>query len=148
MSVLPYLACCCGAIEFHWFSLARVAALALVMGLWYRVLPASPVTDLAFLAIFPLVVLGGFFDSIYPVYLGQKLVTLGHVTLIPMAVLTLMLERRVAETGFTFAPTRAEWRIGALHYLYFLPVGGALGFALHAFTPHALAPWWKIAGTS
>jgi membrane protease YdiL (CAAX protease family) len=105
------------------------------------------VSDLAFLAIIPAVVLGGFFDSIYPVYLGQKLVTLGHVTLIPMAVLTLMLDRRVSETGLTFTPTRAEWRIGILHYLYFLPVGGALGFALNAFTPHPVAAWWKIAGT-
>ena len=84
--------------------------------------------------------LGGFFDSIYPVYLGQKLVTLGHVTFLPMAVLPLMLERRVPRPDSRFAPTRAEWRIGALHYLYFLPVGGALGFCLHAFKPHEIAP--------
>jgi CAAX protease family protein len=58
-----------------------------------------------------------------------------------------MLERRVAETGFAFAPSRAEWGIGALSFLYFLPVGGGLGFALHTFRPHALAPLWKIAGT-
>ena len=64
-----------------------------------------------------------------------------------MAVLPLMLERRVSETGFTFAPTRAEWRIGALHFLYFLPIGAALGFALRAFRPHEIAPFWKIAGT-
>lgn len=147
LGALPYLVCCCGAIEFRWLSLACVAALALAASLWFVVLPAGPLTDLAFLAMIPTVILGGFFNSIYPVYLGQKLVTLGHVTFIPMAVLPLMLERRAPETGFTFAPTLAEWRIGALYFLYFVPVAAALGFALHAFKPHGLAPFWKIAGT-
>ncbi len=147
VAVLPYFACCCGAIPFQWGSLARLVALALAMGLWYRVLPASPLSDLGFLAVIPVVVLSGFFDSIYPPYLGQKLATLGHITLIPMAVLTLVLDRRMTETGITYTPTKTEWRIGALHYLYFLPVGAAIGFATRAFTPHPLAPLWKIAGT-
>jgi uncharacterized protein len=147
LGVLPYLACCCGAIEFHLLSLACVAALALAASLWFVVAPISPLTDLAFLAMIPAVILGGLFDSIYPVYLGQKLVTLGHVTFIPMAILPLMLARRAAETGFTFTPTLAEWRIGALHFLYFLPLGAVLGFAFRAFKPHEIAPLWKIAGT-
>lgn len=146
-AVAPYLACCCGAIEFHWMSLARVAAMGLVFGLWFRALPISPLTDLAFLAAIPVVVVSGFFDPVYPVYLGQKLVTLGHVSLIPIVVLALMVERRVPETGLAFLPNAAEWRIGALHYLLFLPVGAAVGFALHAFTPHAPLAWWKVAGT-
>ena len=116
--------------RIHWLSLACIAALALAAACGSSCCPRVLLTDLAFLAIIPAVILGGFFDSIYPVYLGQKLVTLGHVTSDSDGVLPLMLERRVAETGFTFAPTRAEWRIGALHFLYFLPVGAALGFAL------------------
>ncbi len=147
LGVLPYLACCCGAIDFQWLSLARLVALALASALWFVVLPSGALFDLAFLALIPAIVLGRFFDSIYPPYMGQKLVTLGHVTFIPMAVLPLMLVRRVRETGFTFAPSRSEWRIGALHFLYFLPLAAALGFALRAFKPHAPAPVWKIAGT-
>jgi membrane protease YdiL (CAAX protease family) len=147
LSALPYLACCAGAIPFQWLSLARLMALGLAAGLWFDVLPVSAVTDLAFLALVPAVILGGVFDSIYPPYLGQKLVTLGHVTFIPMAILPLMLERRVPETGFSFAPARREWRIGVLNFLYFLPVGGGLGFVLGAFKPHAMAAPWKIAGT-
>src|SRR5580658_5314502 len=57
---LPYLVSCCGAVEFRWYSLVRLAALALIMSLWYRVLPAHPLADLAFLAILPAVVLGGY----------------------------------------------------------------------------------------
>ena len=168
--VLPYLACCCGAIEFHWVNAARLAALALTMSLWY--LPSgtgllacpfasssdppnapdrpgalSLLADLAFLAIIPAVVLGGYFDPIYPPYLGQKLNVLGHVTFLPVVILVLMLDRRVRETGYGFAPNRREWRIGVLHYLYFLPIGGALAFLLHAVKPHEPAALWKIAAT-
>src|SRR5215472_1166568 len=91
LGVLPYLVCCFGAIEFHWLSLVSLAALALAASLWFMTLPSHPLVDLAFLAMIPAVILGGFFDSIYPVYLGQRLVTLGHVTFLPMAVLPLML---------------------------------------------------------
>jgi uncharacterized protein len=93
------------------------------------------------------VVLSGFFDSIYPPYLGQKLNVLGHVTFLPVVVLALMLERRVRETGYGFVPDRTEWRIGVLHYLYFLPVGGAAAFLLRAVKPHEPAAPWKIVGT-
>jgi membrane protease YdiL (CAAX protease family) len=166
--VLPYLVCCCGAIDFHWYNAVRLAALALTMSLWYVVLPSgtgfpacpsdasntpdrpgalSILADLSFLAIIPAVVLGGYFDSIYPPYLGQKLNVLGHVTFLPVAVLVLMLERRIRETGYGFTPTRREWRIGVLHYLYFLPIGGAVAFLLHAVKPHEPAALWKIAAT-
>jgi uncharacterized protein len=166
--VLPYLVCCCGAIEFHWYNALRLAALALTISLWYVVLPGgtglpacpsdapnapdrpralSILADLLFLAIIPAVVLGGYFDSIYPPYLGQKLNVLGHVTFLPVVVLVLMLERRIRETGYGFAPTRREWRIGALHYIYFLPIGGSLAFLLHAVRPHEPAALWKIAAT-
>lgn len=147
VGMLPYLACCFGAIEFNWLSLARVVALALAIAFWFRALPESPLTDLAFLALVAGAVVGGYFDSIYPVYLGQKLNVLGHVTLIAMAILALMIARGMSETGLTFAPKREEWRIGAVNYLLFLPVGAAIGFALRAFAPHATAAWWKIAGT-
>jgi membrane protease YdiL (CAAX protease family) len=43
-----------------------------------------------------------------------------------------MLERRIRETGFGFLPTASDWRIGARNYLYFLPIGAALGFLLKA----------------
>jgi len=145
--VLPYLVCCCGAVEFRWYNPLLLAALAATMSLWYVVLPVSRLTDLAFLAVIPAVVLSGFFDFVYPPYLGQKLNVLGHVTFLPVVVLVLMLVRRIRETGYGFAPNRSEWRIGILYYLYFLPAGGAVAFLLHAVTPHEPVALWKIAGT-
>lgn len=141
----PYLVCC-AAIGFHALAFARLAAVALSVALWYRVLPARPAVDLAFLAVIASVVAGGYFDAVYPVYLGQRLNILGHITLIIAAVLTLTLDRRVAETGLSFVPSLAQWRIGILNFLLFLPVGAAAGLMLRAFTPHALPAWWKIGG--
>ena len=40
--------------------------------------------------------------------------------------MVLMLERRVPETGYWFLPSRRDWRIGVLHYLYYLPIGFGL----------------------
>ena len=41
-AVLPYLACCCGAIQFQWIGMVKLIALALALSLWYVVLPAVP----------------------------------------------------------------------------------------------------------
>lgn len=149
-AVLPFLVACMGASRFEWGGLLRVAALALAMGLWYIVLPAIAALDLAFLALIPAVLLGGYFQTIYvPLFPGLKgeLAFLGHFTLIQMSIVVLMLGRRVHESGYGFVPTWHEWRIGAIHYLYFVAVGLPLALALNAVRWKAPAPLWSIAGT-
>ena len=82
--------------------------------------------DIAFLAIVPAVLLGRYFETDLPPRLPgfkNELVFLGHFTLIVMAIMVLLVERRVNESGYGFLPNRREWQIGALHYLYFLPLG-------------------------
>jgi uncharacterized protein len=147
-AVLPYLACCCGAVPFRWISLAELAGAALVLGLWYYVLPAKPLADLGFLAVVAALVLSKFFKVIYPVPVPKlELSILGKLAIFQSAVLVLMLARRVPETGYGFWPSAREWRIGALNFLYFVPVGLPLALALHAvkFAPeHRL---WLIAAT-
>ena len=64
-----------------------------------------------------------------------------------IAVMSLILVRRVRETGYGFVPSWKDWRIGALHYLYFLPVGIPLALALHAMHWGPVKPLWSIAGT-
>jgi hypothetical protein len=148
-ALLPYLIACMGAAQFEWLGFLRLAALALAMGLWYMVLPKAAVVDLLFLALFPAVLLGGYFEKIYlPASpLRRELIFLGHFTQIQMAIVVLMLGRRIRETGFGFIPTRREWRIGAVHYVYFLAIGFPLAFALKAISIKPPAPWWSIAGT-
>lgn len=150
-AVLPYLICCCGASQFQWSGLARVAALALAIGLWYVVLPRFWIFDLAFLALFPAVLLGHYSDAIYrPLYPGlqREMAVLDHVVLIQMTIVALMLIRRVPETGYGFIPTAREWRIGAQHYIYFLVTGLPLAFVLGAvhWKQHS-PPVWSVAAT-
>jgi membrane protease YdiL (CAAX protease family) len=132
-AVLPYLACCTGAIQFEFLSFIKLIALALSLGLWYRIFPAAPVSDIGFLALVVAIKVGRYSASIYPVpYKGVEVGVLGDLSLFNISVLVLMLERRVRETGFGFLPTRRDWRIGFFHYLYYLPVGLPIVFLLKA----------------
>jgi uncharacterized protein len=148
VAVVPYLIACLGAAQFDWASVMRLAGLGLAIALWFRILPRHAITDLLFLAFYPVVLLGGFFGTIYipavPI-LRNQLIYLGHFTQIILTILTLMVGRRVAETGFGFLPTGREWRIGAAHYLIFVAVGLPLGLALHAVAWKRPAPVWTIA---
>lgn len=148
ITVVPYLICCLGPVTFEWSGLARLAAVALAVGLWFLVLPPSPLTDIGFLALVVWVSLGRYFDPIYHTPYRLYAAELGRVSLFLGAALCLMLERRVHETGFGFIPKRNEWRAGFLHYLFFLPVGlpVALAFKIMHFSSRP-APFWVIAGT-
>ncbi|MGA2271180.1 MAG: CPBP family intramembrane glutamic endopeptidase [Bryobacteraceae bacterium] len=147
-TVLPYLVCCCGAVDFQWIGLVRLAALSLALSLWYLVLPATALADIAFLALIASVMLGRYFDPIYPKpYPGVDATYLGKLALIQIAVMTLTLERRIHETGYGFVPKWHDWRIGALHYLYFVPVGLPLALVIKAVRFAAPAPLWVAAAT-
>jgi membrane protease YdiL (CAAX protease family) len=132
-AVLPYLASCMGAVHFQLLSLVKLIALALALGLWYRVLPAHPVSDLSFLALVAAVKLGRFAVPIYPTpFRGVEIAFLGDLALFQITVMVLMLERRVPESGYGIWPEAKDWKIGALHFLYFIPIGTALGIGLKA----------------
>ena len=149
-ALLPYFACCCGAVQFEWSGLIRLSALALVLSLWYIALPAAAIIDLAFLALIPAIILGRFFDAVYtPLHPEFKdlryLILLGHIALVVIAVMTLTLERRVHETGYGFIPNRQEWRTGAIHYFYFLLIGAPLAWLLNATRYIGPKPVWQVA---
>lgn len=140
-AVVPYLICCCGGIPFQWLALVRLLAVAIAVSFWYVVLPASAIFDSTFLLLVGAVNVGRYFDSVYPDVHRQHISILGILALYHMVLLTLMLERRVAETGFGFVPNLREWRVGAVNFLFFLPCGAALAIALHAthfVQPHLL----------
>lgn len=150
-AVLPYLVCCAGASQFQWLALARMAALALALGLWYILLPRWWIFDVSFLALVAAVLLGHFFDAVFrPLYPGlqHEMAFLGHFILIQIGIVVLMVARRVPETGYGFLPSAREWRIGLLHYVYFAAAGVPLAFLLRAvrLRPHH-APLWSVAGT-
>lgn len=147
VSVLPYLVCCGGAIPFQWNSLLRLTAMALALSLWYAVLPTHPILDLAFLGLTAAILLGGYFEPVYPAFHKEKLIIVGHVSLYVVAILALILERRVPETGYGFLPNGREWRIGAVHFLYFAAAAVPLVLLTHATRLVAPRPIWVVAGT-
>ena len=145
--LLPYLTCYVTTGQFLWINLIKLAALALALGLWYLVLPVAVVTDLAFLTLVGALLLGSYFDGIYPdPYPKLKIAILGRIALFQITVLVLLIERRVQDTGYGFLPNWKEWRIGVLHYLYFLPVAASLALPLGAVRFASPAPLWKTAG--
>ncbi|MBZ5581692.1 MAG: CPBP family intramembrane metalloprotease [Acidobacteriia bacterium] len=147
-AVLPYLACCCGAIPFRWMALGQLMALALALGLWFFALPAHPLVDAGFLVMVAWVLLGGYFDGIYPKpYPGVDLAFLGKLAVVQIVVMTLMLGRRVPETGYGFLPTAREWRIGLLHFAYFALIGFPVALAIKAVRFDKPDPIWAIAAT-
>src|SRR5438876_953414 len=78
---------------------------------------------------------------------GADVAILGKVAVYQIAVMALILQRRVRETGYGFLPTWKDWRIGGRHYLYFLPVGIPLALSLKALHWGPVKPLWTIAGT-
>src|SRR5260370_28458995 len=146
-AVLPYLTVCTGAIQFQFASFVKLIALAVALGLWYRVLPAVPVVDVGFLVLIVAVKLGRYGAPIYPTpFKGVDIGILGDLALFNISFLVLMLDRRIGETGFGFLPTANDWRIGLRNYLYFLPPGAALAYLLHAGRLVAPSDPLKLAG--
>jgi hypothetical protein len=145
----PYLACTFGAVEFQWSAVFRLAALALAMSFWFRLLPHIPIFDLAFLAIVPAVLLGKYFD---PVYVSRfrgwrDLIVLGHLALIQMAAVALLEVRRVRDPGYGFIPSLKDCRIGLLYFAGFLVIAAPVAIFLHlGHAPRGVA-LWKVVGS-
>jgi len=142
--MLPYLVYSVGTGQFDWAAATCLAALSIVLAWWFLVLPASAVTDFGYLALLAAVMLGRYFDRIYTVPVPRlDPDILGKLALIHVAAIALLVQRRAEHTGFGFLPTRAEWKTGALYFLYFLPVGFALVLWLKPmrFAPFAAQPW-------
>jgi len=146
-ALVPYVACYAAVGHLHPANVAALAAFPLALSLWYRVLPMNMAVDLAFLAFLGFLLLSGYFESIYlAFYPGLPIAILGRLALFRTAALVLMVERRVPETGYGFIPNRREWRVGLLHYLYFLPAAACLALPLRAVRFASPAPLWKTIG--
>jgi membrane protease YdiL (CAAX protease family) len=147
--LIPYLIYSIPTHQFHWMSLARVAALALTISLWYVILPRTPLFDGLFLVLIAAVMLRKFFDPIYtsPLAALRSLAVLGHLMLIHLAILAMLVERR-AKVEFGFIPSRREWEAGIRNFLWFLPAAVPIALLLHVVRPGAFTfVWWKEAGT-
>ncbi|HEY7390813.1 MAG TPA: CPBP family intramembrane glutamic endopeptidase [Bryobacteraceae bacterium] len=145
--LLPYLACYAPYGHVAPIALLKLAALALVLGFCYRVLPANLATDLAFLVLLAAFLLSPFFETVYPpVVPGLPLAILGRIALFHAAAWVLIVQRGISETGYGFIPSLREWRIGALHFLYFLPLAACVAIPMKMVRLAHPAPLWKTIG--
>jgi uncharacterized protein len=131
---------------FRWQSLALLALLAALVSAWYVLLPRRWYVDVGFLLLMAGVVLSKVFVRIY---LGPHEdlpgSTLGFLMWIRLGVVVALLFRRMEGVGLGLLPTRRDWAVGGLHYLYFIPFGVLLALGLKFKTVRwNNMPWWLI----
>jgi membrane protease YdiL (CAAX protease family) len=146
-ALFPYLVESPRTGTFRLSSFVALLAVVAVAAFWYAWIRPSIPADLLFLAFLAAVYLSKLFDQIY----GQpaphvKLAILGQLMWIRLGILAVLSLRSLPNARFGFVPTRSEWRIGILFYLFFLPVGGAIAYWLNFAKFHApTLEWWKLA---
>jgi uncharacterized protein len=145
-AALPYLMETSRTGSFGAIHFVELTAAILIAAFWYVWLPRGIVPDLLFLGFMAAVYLSRQFDPIYGhpaphVALG----ILGQLMWIRLGLMAVLSLRPLDDARLGFVPSREEWRVGVQHYLYFLPVGAALGYweRFARFHPQAM-DWWKF----
>jgi len=145
-SVTPYLIECLRGRTFHWGRFAELFALVAIAAFWYVWMRRGLLVDCLFLSFMAAVYLSRPFDRIYG-HLTPRipLGILGQLMWIHVGLMAVLSLRSLDDAHFGFLPTSQEWRIGARHFLFFLPIGAALAYIVQLgdFHPHPL-PWWKF----
>jgi membrane protease YdiL (CAAX protease family) len=145
-AVLPYLMETSRTGTFHLIGFVELLAAILIAAFWYAWIPRAMLPDLLFLGFMAAVYLSRRFDQIY----GQPaphaaLGILGQLMWIRLGLMAVLSLRGIEDARFGFVPSRDEWRVGAQYYLYFLPVGAALGYWERFARFHLQAmDWWKF----
>ncbi len=146
-AVIPYLVEAPRTGTFRISSFVALLAVVLVAAFWYAWMRPGVLGDLLFLVFIAAVYLSRLFMQIY----GQPaphvpLAILGRLMWIRLGIMAVFSLRGIPDPRFGFVPSRSEWRIGFLYYLFFLPVGGAIAYFLRFARFHApVLEWWKLA---
>jgi uncharacterized protein len=146
-AVTPYLIETSRTGSFVLLRFAELLGVVLIAAFWYAWMSRGVLADLLFLGFMAGVYLSKPFEQIYGhpaphVALG----ILGQLMWIRLGLMAVLSLRGMDDARFGFVPSREDWRVGAQHYLYFLPVGAALGYweRIARFHPQQME-WWKFA---
>ena len=146
--LLPYLVYSLGTGQFHWRGFFELVAICGAVSFWYVVFPRVGIADFAFLSILAAVMLARLFHDIYPAPVPRLPIDiLGHLMLIRLTIMVILLLRCVPGIGFGWIPSRREFLVGLQYFLYFLPFGLPLAWALGLLRmrSHPNALWQGIA---
>jgi membrane protease YdiL (CAAX protease family) len=124
-ALLPWLLYTVATGEFSFSSLLILLAIAVTISFWYVLLPASGLSDAAFLALLAALVIGKVFDYLYPSPIPKVSISiLGHVMLIRLAAMAVLMVRGSTDTSFRFLPNKREWLTGLRYFAMLVPVAG------------------------
>jgi len=153
-AVLPYLMVTSRTGSFSAIHFLELTGVVLVAAFWYAWVPRGIVPDLIFLGFMASVYLSSLFDQVYGHPAPHAaLGILGKLMWIRLGLMAVLSLRPLEDARFGFVPSPQDWRVGVQHYLYFLPVGAALGywerFARFHLQAHLQAhpqamDWWKF----
>ena len=136
-AIVPYLIYALPTGQFQIAPFLVLACIAIAASFWFLIFPASVAADLGFITLLAAIFLSKVFKKIYlPPYDKVYLDVLGHLMLIRLGTSVMLLQRRFKGLGFGFIPSWRECAVGLRYFLYFLPVGIPLGWALGIVTFH------------
>lgn len=147
---LPYLLYAPATGAFDAKDFATLVLLAALLAGWYAALRPGGWRDAGFLMLVAGVMLARVFKRIYPSPLeGLPMEALGQLMWIRIGVLSALVLRRAEGVGFGWWPAKREWKVGALHFAAFLPVGIGLGLATGFVRGVSVEePAWKLAAVA
>lgn len=117
--------------EFSLIRLTVLLGMGLAASFWYLVFGRKPAADAGFLVLLALPMLLEIFKYVYPSPVPRvPMHVLGALMWYRTGLVVILTLRRMDGIGFGFWPTRLDWRIGLRNFVWFLPVGFALAFAV------------------
>jgi membrane protease YdiL (CAAX protease family) len=133
-AMLPYCIYSLGAGCFTFEAFAWLAGIAGFLSFWYAIAPWREMpmqTDLLILAVAAGILLSDVFKAIYPQLAPKATVSiLGQLMLIRTYAFALLCIRKHDLAGFGFWPSRTDWAVGLRQFVYFVPLGFALAYAI------------------
>jgi hypothetical protein len=145
-AMIPYLLEAALTRTFRLTAFAELLGFVFVAAFWYVWARRNIVVDCLFLAFMAAVYLSKQFIHIYRQPAPHvALAILGQLMWIRLGLMAVLSLRSLDDERFSFLPSTEEWRIGAQHFLYFLPIGAGLAYVvgLGEFHPRPL-PWWEF----
>ena len=144
-AVLPYSIYAIGTGLFRPTAAVVLVLMAGLVSCWYLFAKASSAADVALLIFMAIVYMAKVFNWVYPdpaPYVTT--LVLGRLMWIRVGILSILSIRRMGGIGFGLAPTRREWGVGFLHFLYFLPLGLIPAVLLHFVRPQIVPITAKV----
>jgi membrane protease YdiL (CAAX protease family) len=131
---------------FTWRSLVEIVALAGVASFWFVISGRRPVTDLLYLVLMAAPILLKLFPDIYDdPFPRLQLFVLGILMWYRTGLVAVLSIRKMDGINFGFVPKRLDWAVGLRNFVYFLPLGLLLGYALDFFRLRTSLGWMQLA---